>query len=470
MHSLRWLIVAPAIIFAFWPKNVQAEPQPGLNTVAYTFPPIAIPTRSDDLYQTCGNEIENNINRNFNGEPFQQCPNDFFMVHYSGYITIPEHSTIRFMVAADDGGTVNIAGTEFGTWNNKGCSWSQQVSLNVQAGSQSLDGWFYEWGGGTCYMLAWNVDETGWSIVPDEAFTRNELPPPTTTTEPATTTTEPATTTTEAVTTTTEPATTTTEAATTTTEAITTTTEATTTTTSTTTTTTTTVYVPPLTTTSTTQPEPTTTTTTEPEPSTTLEPEPETTTTTEFVDPVPETTLPPELETPQSTTTEPAPTTTTLPEPSEPEQPVDEPSTTTVPVEPETVEELLADVSELAPAAIVQAVEQILTSQPTAEVATKLATSPEVLAVVTEEQAEAIFETIAVEELTVTDAQAIVDAVQDAPKKVRKAFESAINVFGGLFDSYVMIGSTIPVDERRTLVAVSSTLVAVGTSLRRRDR
>ncbi len=134
------------------------------------------------------------------------------------------------------------------------------------------------------------------------------------------------------------------------------------------------------------------------------------------------------------------------------------------------MEELLADVTELAPAAIIQAVEQILTSQPTAEVATELATSPEVLAVVTEEQAEAIFETIAVEELTVTDAEAIVDAVQDAPKKVRKAFESAINVFGGLFDSYVMIGSTIPVDERRTLVAVSSTLVAVGTSLRRRDR
>jgi hypothetical protein len=92
------------------------------------------------------------------------------------------------------------------------------------------------------------------------------------------------------------------------------------------------------------------------------------------------------------------------------------------------------------------------------------------LAVVTEEQAEAIFETISVEDLTAADGEAIVEAVQDAPKKVRKAFESAINVFTGLFDSYVMIGSTIPVDERRTLVAVSSTLVAVGTSLRRRNQ
>jgi len=43
-------------------------------------------------------------------------------------------------------------------------------------------------------------------------------------------------------------------------------------------------------------------------------------------------------------------------------------------------------------------------------------------------------------------------------------------VFEGIFDSYVMVGQTIPVGERRTLVAVSSTLVAVGTSLRRREK
>jgi len=111
----------------------------------------------------------------------------------------------------------------------------------------------------------------------------------------------------------------------------------------------------------------------------------------------------------------------------------------------------------------------VLAATPTSEQATELATSPQVLAAITEQQAEAIFETIIVEDLTAADGEAIVAAVQDAPTKVRKAFESAINVFTGLFDSYVMIGSTIPVDERRTLVAVSSTLVAVGTSLRRRN-
>ena len=312
----RALIALPAIIFAFWPYQAQAEPLPGLNAIGYTYQPTGIPTRDDQLYPVCHSEIENNINRNFNGEPFGPCPNDYFMVHYTGFITIPEHNTIRFMVAADDGGTVNIAGTEIGTWNIKGCSWSQQISLNVQTGSHPLDGFFFEWGGGTCFMLAWNVNETGWAIVPDEAFTRNEVVSPTTTTEPATTTIEPTTTTTEPATTTTEAVTTTTEAVTTTTEAVTTTTEQTTTTTvfvTPATTTSTTVYVEPTTTTTstTTTTEPPTTTTEST--TTTTQPE-ETTTTTQAPDPVPVTTLPDEPELPQSTTTEPAPTTTTLPE------------------------------------------------------------------------------------------------------------------------------------------------------------
>ena len=469
MHSLRWLIVAPAIIFAFWPKNVQAEPQPGLAHTVYdnrtgqynqynASPPLPPTT------PIIATGISPNIQYQWGGGPIMGTNvSEDVVVRWDGYLLPPDNQTYYLCAASDDGFRLILDDvTVINDWYDRGGGCGQTADVDFTDGEpKQLVAWWYENGGGAHATLL-HYTGSGWAPIPPEWFWTEPPAPPTTTTEPATTTTE-------AVTTTTEPATTT-EAATTTTEAITTTTEATTTTTSTTTTTTTTVYVPPLTTTSTTQPEPTTTTTTEPEPTTTLEPEPETTTTTEFVDPVPETILPPEPETPQSTTTEPAPTTTTLPEPSEPEQPVDEPSTTTVPVEPETVEELLADVTELAPAAIVQAVEQILTSQPTAEVATELATSPEVLAVVTEEQAEAIFETIAVEELTVTDAEAIVDAVQDAPKKVRKAFESAINVFGGLFDSYVMIGSTIPVDERRTLVAVSSTLVAVGTSLRRRDR
>ena len=432
-NSLRWLILAPAVFFAFWPTTAQADPQPGLATTYYTIDEIP-PLRSTSEYPICGTEIENNINRSYDGEPYESCTGDLFMVHMTGYINIPEHTTIEFWLATDDGGYANIGGNEFEYWFDQGCSWIPSGQLAIEAGIQPLDVWMYENGGGTCVMLAWNIDDEGWAIVPDEAFTQTSTP--TTTTEPATTTTEPATTTTEQ-----------------------------------TTTTTTTVYVAPATTTTTTTEPPTTTTsttTTTTEPPTTTT---ESTTTTLFVEPVPETTLPPVTVPPQSTTTEPAPTTTTLPEPSEPEQPETEalPETSTEEEVDEFVEELLADVAVLEPEQIVAAVEQILATTPTTEQATQLATTSEVLAVVTEAQAEAIFEAVVVEELTAEQGEAIVDAVQEAPKKVREAFEAAINVFTGLFDSYVMVGSTIPVEERRTLVAVSSTMVAVGASLRRRN-
>ncbi len=446
-NSLRWLILAPAVFFAFWPTTAQADPQPGLATTYYTIDEIP-PLRSTSEYPICGTETENNINRSYDGEPYESCTGDLFMVHMTGYINIPEHTTIEFWLATDDGGYANIGGNEFEYWNDQGCSWIPSGQLDIEAGIQPLNVWMYEHGGASCIMLAWNIDNEGWSIVPDEAFTQTSTP--TTTTEPATTTTEPATTTTEQTTTTTTtvyvaPATTTT--------------------------TTTTVYVPPATTTTTTTEPPTTTTsttTTTTEPPTTTT---ESTTTTLFVDLVPETTLPSVTVPPQSTTTEPAPTTTTLPEPSEPEQPETEalPETSTEEEVDEFVEELLADVAVLEPEQIVAAVEQILATTPTTEQATQLATTSEVLAVVTEAQAEAIFEAVVVEELTAEQGEAIVDAVQEAPKKVREAFEAAINVFTGLFDSYVMVGSTIPVEERRTLVAVSSTMVAVGASLRRRN-
>jgi hypothetical protein len=444
-NSLRWLILAPAVFFAFWPTTAQADPQPGLATTYYTIDEIP-PLRSTIEYPICGTETENNINRSYDGEPYESCTGDLFMVHMTGYINIPEHTTIEFWLATDDGGYANIGGNEFEYWFDQGCSWIPSGQLDIEAGIQPLDVWMYENGGGTCVMLAWNIDDEGWSIVPDEAFTQTSTP----TTTTSTSTTVPETTTTSTTTTTTEPATTTTEQTTTTTTTV---------YVAPATTTTTTVYVPPATTT--TEPEPTTTTTS----TTTTTTEPPTTTTestTTTTQPEPTTTMTqPE---PTTTTTQPEPTTTTT----EPE-PEPLPETSTEEEVDEFVEELLADVTVLEPEQIVAAVEQILATTPTTEQATQLATTSEVLAVVTEEQAEAIFEAVVVQELSVEQGEEIVDAVQEAPKKVREAFEAAINVFTGLFDSYVMVGSTIPVEERRTLVAVSSTMVAVGASLRRRN-
>jgi len=175
----QWLIFAPVAILALFAPTANAQSQQGLHSVAYSVSDIP-PVQSDDAYPICNEEIENNINRSYDGEPLEGCPDDMFMVHMTGTIIIPEHETILFYIAADDGGVIKIGGNQFGTWDDKGCS-AEWVDLSdLPAGNSLLDFFFYEHGGGTCAMLAWNIDNQGWEIVPDEAFLTSFQPSPTT--------------------------------------------------------------------------------------------------------------------------------------------------------------------------------------------------------------------------------------------------------------------------------------------------
>jgi hypothetical protein len=505
----RWLIPLPAIILSFWPTIVRADPIPGLATNYYTIDEIP-PVQSVDEYPLCGSEVENNINRSYDGEPYGNCTGDLFMVHMTGYITIPVHNTIEFWLASDDGGEITIDGNTFGVWLDQGCSATVSGELDLDAGSLPLELWMYENGGGTCIMLAWNINGQGWEMVPDSAFTTQAGSTTTTTTTTSTSTTsttlQESTTTSSTTTSTTSTSTTTLPQETTTTTS---TTLAPTTTQTTTTTSTTTIPVQTTTTTSAPYTPPQTTTTSEPvvvlvpdTTTTTVAPEPESTTsttieetsTTEPVEPdptVPESvpTLPAETTTPTSQPLQEPDTQETLP----PE--VESSSTTTLPdiesevfteeeldefvetldivedepITDEKVEQILEVLADAAPAQIVAAIEQILTTTITSDQAVSIASTPEVLSAVTEQQAEAIFEEIIVEELTTEQADELVEVLNEAPTKVKKAFQETIDVFSGLFDSFQMVGQTIPVGERRTLVAVSNTLVAVGASLRRRN-
>ena len=517
-HLTRWLIPLPAIVLSFWPTLVRAEAQPGIATSYYTIDEIP-PVQSDTEYLVCGTEVENNINRNYDYELFEDCTYDLFMVHMTGFIEIPEHDTIEFMLATDDGGTMEIGNYSWGNWNDQGCTWMMSGELTLEPGSNAFQVWMYENGGNSCMMLAWNINDEGWAMVPDEVFTQQAVAPTTTTSSTTSTSTT--------TTTTTSPSTTTTSTTTTLPQEMTTTTEpvqssTTTSTTSTTTTTTTTEppaptttqapYTPPQTTTTSepvvTTTSSTTTTTSLPEPSTTVAEtsttspstststtttEPATTTTesttTSTTDPVePDPTVPVSRPVPSSVApTLPVETSTPTSQPSpgtsiqETLPPVVESSSTTTlpeiklgivtdqPISDTKVEQILVALAEAAPAQILSAIQQVLTADITSDQAVSIASSPEVLAAVTEEQAEAIFEEIVVEELTAEVAEELVQVLNEAPTKVKKAFQETINVFAGVFDSYQMVGQTIPVGERRTLVAVSNTLVAVGASLRRRS-
>jgi hypothetical protein len=249
---------------------------------------------------------------------------------------------------------------------------------------------------------------------------------------------------------------------------------------STTTTLQTTTTLPP----DTTVPEPTTTV---PEPETTVA---ETTTVPEVVD-----TIPPVVVTTVPDTTIPD---TTVPDTTVPDTlPPD-----TLPDAPETPETLPIDVTEEIPAELVEAlldavdsgeplteeqfdtaidalgdlneeeaialIEQLLNTEVTADQAEELATNPDVLAVITEEQATEIFETIEVAQLDDTQIAELTEAIQNAPLAVQEAFEATIDIFGG-FDDYVPTGSNIPVGERRTLIAIAAgaTLTAASTRIRR---
>lgn len=119
----------------------------------------------------------------------------------------------------------------------------------------------------------------------------------------------------------------------------------------------------------------------------------------------------------------------------------------------------LGDLSE---AEIVAAIETILETGLNEQEATLLATNPDVLAVVTQEEAVAIFDAIDLSELSEVEALAIVAAVQDASAEVREAFEDEIDIFAGSSDTYVPLGSSVPINTRRVIIA-SAALVITGT-------
>ena len=324
------------------------------------------------------------------------------MIHYTGFITIPAHETIRFWVAADDGGTVKIGTEEFGDWNDKGCS-AIEAEFEIEAGSQPLDAWFYENGGGTCFMLAWQIDNGEWEIVPESAFTHGAVQQVTTTTA---------------------------------------------------TTSTTTTEVPTTTTSSTTLPEPSTTI--KPPTGTTTKPiggNGETTTTLQLVSTTIETTTTTVLATtvPQTTTTI-VPTTTTTDAPVKPSNVT---STTIAPTTTTTVlTTTTTTIEQNVPTTTVvespaQAVADILkTDEPTAQ------------------EVDAIVEQIDL--LTPAQIEQVVQVLNKATNKVKKHFEATVNVYSGKFDSYIPANQTIPVKERRTLIAITGSLVSLGATAQNR--
>jgi hypothetical protein len=90
--------------------------------------------------------------------------------------------------------------------------------------------------------------------------------------------------------------------------------------------------------------------------------------------------------------------------------------------------------------------------------ATELATSPKVLESIDGEQATEVFDAVVVSEVSSEEGAEIAEALVEAPVEVKEAFEEEINVFAGVFDTYVALGSGISVNERRAVIAATAVL------------
>jgi len=408
LSTLCWVFFF-AISFFGVPVSASTE---GLSVDVYKFDGVPYPSTDNQL---CASNVTfvSQIDFDWGGDVVAGCDYDQVVVHFYGYITIPEK--VLLVVLHDDGAVLKLNGDYWiDAWYDTGCAWD---NVWVEAGTYELDYWFYENGGGACAKLWYSdVNQYQYDVVPASWFSKSE-PQTTTTTEPSTTTTEPETTTTELATTTTTIETTTT----TTTLEPTTTTWPTSTTSTTTPTTTAPITSVPVTTEETTSLPPTVPLTTTPSVPPTSEPfvgpitsvpNVTTSTTTSTIAPIAETTT----STPAQTTTTPETTTTS-------EAPV---ATLPDAPDPEQIVEYLTTIT------------------------------PDDLASLNVQEVAQLIADIANAELTDEQAEQISEALSNAPDEVKQAFQEAVNVFGGQFDSYVPAGSNVTVLERRTIVAVTA--------------
>jgi len=108
---------------------------------------------------------------------------------------------------------------------------------------------------------------------------------------------------------------------------------------------------------------------------------------------------------------------------------------------------------------VAAAVDSVIENGVTEDQATELATSEKVLQSIDGDQATEIFDAVEITNVTPEEAAQLVEAVQNAPTEVRESMESEINVFSGPIDTYVPIGSSIPVSGRRVIIGIGTAVL-----------
>jgi len=167
---------------------VRAEdlPQQGVTMKVYPemswpFEPWVTPPTSEPCYSA----VVPNIDYDWGGAPpAEGCPGDFFVINFTGWLTVPESGQWEFLNWSDDGWRMTLDGVlTIDDWNFHGCGghWSgpnEGYSQLVAGQSYALDIWMFEWGGGACARLWYGAPTLGYGTVPTAWLTTSALPTP----------------------------------------------------------------------------------------------------------------------------------------------------------------------------------------------------------------------------------------------------------------------------------------------------
>ena len=173
------------MLFCTLPALAQDQPQHGLTMTVY--PEVIVgtgPWETAPTTEPCFVGIVPNIDFMWGGgAPAAGCPSDFFMVHFTGWITVPESGAWEWLNWSDDGWRMTIGDfVALDDWNFHGCGghWSgpNEGFTQMEAGvSQPISVWMFEWGGGACARLDYG-SPSGYGVVPTEWLTTEAMPEP----------------------------------------------------------------------------------------------------------------------------------------------------------------------------------------------------------------------------------------------------------------------------------------------------
>ena len=160
----------------FTPTPAHSETTQGLTQDVYTYDSSALPDRLD-TYMLCNTSTVANINFDVGGDVVAGCQQDFVLIHWHGYITLPADGEIVFQSYADDGFYMAI-GEEvvIDNWWLKGCSGGQGTHTFQAGVSQPVSIWWYEYGGGACNLLYYSDPVTAFTLIPDSAWSVDAVP------------------------------------------------------------------------------------------------------------------------------------------------------------------------------------------------------------------------------------------------------------------------------------------------------